>query len=107
MTSGMDAVRRELRNIDPTLTAAAESTLGKALFPIEGLRDKTNKTLRRREDLRTDRLRRARAALYPNGHLQERTLGLVSLFARQGTGVIGRIRERMDPWAAAHTALYL
>src|SRR5207244_3775 len=37
----------------------------------------------------------------------ERGLGLVSVIARHGEGIVSLIGERMDPWARGHQVVYL
>src|SRR6185503_11113618 len=98
----MGAVAGVLGELDPTLKAAAESALGRALHQVEGLHEKSTRALKKRDQVRAERLRRTRDALLPGGALQERGLGLVSLLARHGAGIIAEIRDRMDPWAKGH-----
>jgi bacillithiol biosynthesis cysteine-adding enzyme BshC len=103
----MTSVAAVLGGLDQTLTAAAESALGRALHQIETLHEKSTRALKRRDQTRAERLRRTRDAVLPGGALQERGLGLVSLLARHGPGIVDEIRERMDPWAQGHQVLYL
>jgi bacillithiol biosynthesis cysteine-adding enzyme BshC len=103
----MAAVSSVLGGLDPTLTAAAESALGRALHQIESLHEKSTRALKRRDQTRAERLRRTRDALLPGGALQERGLGLISLLARHGPGIVDEIRDRMDPWAQGHQVVYL
>jgi bacillithiol synthase len=103
----MSAVAGVLGDLDPTLRAAADSALGRALHQVEALHEKSTRALKKRDQSRAERLRRTRDALLPGGSLQERGLGLVSLLARHGDGLIDEIRDRMDPWAKGHQVLYL
>ena len=103
----MARVAEALGELDPTLRAAADSALGRAMHQIEGLHEKATRALKKRDQTRAERLRRTRDALLPGGSLQERGLGLVSLLARHGEAIVGEIRDRMDPWAKGHQVLYL
>jgi bacillithiol biosynthesis cysteine-adding enzyme BshC len=103
----MTAMAEALGRLDPTLRAAADGALGRALHQIEGLHEKATRALKKRDQTRADRLRRTRDALLPGGALQERGLGLVTLLARHGEGIVAEIRDRMDPWAKGHQVLYL
>ncbi|HVR69503.1 MAG TPA: bacillithiol biosynthesis cysteine-adding enzyme BshC [Vicinamibacteria bacterium] len=103
----MTAVADVLGQLDPTLRGAAESALGRALHPIQTLHEKSTRALKKRDQSRAERLRRTRDALLPGGSLQERGLGLVSLLARHGEGIVDEIGARMDPWAQGHQVLYL
>jgi bacillithiol biosynthesis cysteine-adding enzyme BshC len=103
----MSGVAGVLGQLDPTLRGAAESALGRALHQVETLHEKSTRALKKRDLSRAERLRRTRDALFPGGSLQERGLGLVSLLARHGAGIVEEIRDRMDPWAKGHQVLYL
>lgn len=107
LTREMETVERTLGALDPTLVAAAASARGRALHQIGTLHDKSVRALKKRDQVRTDRLRRTRDALLPGGAFQERGLAVVSLLARQGLAVIDEVRERMDPWARGHQVIAL
>lgn len=103
----MDAIAQVLGTLDPTLRGAADAAQGRALHQIEGLHEKATRALKKRDQVRADRLRRTRDALFPGGALQERGLGLVGLVARHGEGVIEDVRRSMDPWARGHQYVWL
>jgi bacillithiol synthase len=103
----MQAVEAALGAVDPTLRAAADAAKGRALHQVEGLQEKSTRALKKRDQVRADRLRRTRDALLPGGALQERGLGWIGLLARQGDAIIGDLRERIDPWARGHQVVSL
>jgi len=103
----MAAVEEALAALDPTLRGAADSARGRALHQIESLHEKSVRALKKRDQTRTDRLRRTRDALLPGGSLQERGLGILSLVARYGPAVIGEVAGRMELWAKGHQVLSL
>jgi len=103
----MAAVEAALGALDPTLRGAADSARGRILHQVEGLQEKAMRALKKRDQVRADRLRRTRDALLPGGSFQERGLGLVSVLARHGDAIVGLIGERMDPWARGHQVVYL
>ena len=103
----MSAVEEAIAAVDPTLRAAAEGARGRALHQVASLHEKATRALKKRDQVRAERLRRTRDALMPGGSLQERGLGLVSLLARQGPAVMGEIRDRMELWAGAHQVVFL
>jgi bacillithiol synthase len=103
----MAGVEAALGALDPTLRGAADSARGRVLHQIEGLQEKAMRALKKRDQVRADRLRRTRDALLPGGSFQERGLGLVSVLARHGDAIVGLIGERMDPWARGHQVVYL
>jgi uncharacterized protein YllA (UPF0747 family) len=104
-----EAIERELRaveetlgGLDPTLRAAAAAARGRALFPVDGLREKALRALKKRDQGRADRLRRTRDALLPGGALQERGLGLVGPLARHGLALVSELGEVLEPFARGH-----
>jgi uncharacterized protein YllA (UPF0747 family) len=103
----MGQVEAVMGQHDPTLRAATDAALGRALHQIDSLHEKAVRALKKRDQSRADRLRRTRDALLPGGLLQERGLGVVALLARHGLALIDVVRERMDPWAKGHQVLYL
>jgi hypothetical protein len=103
----MGQVESVLGEHDPTLRAATDAALGRALHQVDTLHEKAVRALKKRDQTRADRLRRTRDALLPGGLLQERGLGMVALLARHGVGLIDVLRERMDPWSKGHQVLYL
>ena len=103
----MAGVEQALGALDPTLKAAADSARGRALHQIETLQEKAMRALKKRDQSRGDRLRRTRDALMPAGSFQERGLGLVSVLARHGRGVVQDIGQRIDPFARGHQVIHL
>lgn len=103
----MEAIGEALGALDPTLRAAADSAKGRTLHQVGGLEEKAMRALKKRDLVRTERLRRTRDALFPGGAPQERALGLVGLVARHGEAVISELRERIDPWAKGHQVIAL
>lgn len=107
LAKGMDHVEASVAAVDPTLKAAAEAARGRALHQIDTLHEKAVRALKKRDQVRADRLRRTRDALMPGGSFQERGLGLVGLLARHGPALVDEVRARMDLWASGHQVLHL
>jgi uncharacterized protein YllA (UPF0747 family) len=103
----LGAVEETLGGLDPTLRAAAVAARGRALHQVEGLREKSMRALKKRDEERADRLRRTRDALFPGGAFQERGLGLIGAVARHGPGLLAELRERVDPFARGHQVVWL
>lgn len=103
----LGAVEETLGGLDPTLRAAAAAARGRALHQVEGLREKSMRALKKRDEERAARLRRTRDALFPGGALQERGLGLIGAVARHGPGLLSELRERVDPFARGHQVVWL
>ena len=103
----MAGIEASLGALDPTLAGAAASARGRALHQVEGLREKSTRALKKRDEGRAARLRRAHDALFPGGSFQERGLGLIGAVARHGTALFAELRERVDPLARAHQVVRL
>jgi hypothetical protein len=74
---------------------------------VAGLEEKSTRALKKRDQLRAERIRRTRDALFPGGELQERELVSVSFLARHGRGLVGEIEASMDPFARGHQVMNL
>jgi bacillithiol synthase len=102
----MSVVEEAVAALDPTLRAAASGARGRAAHQIEALQDKAVRALKKRDQSRAERLRRAREALFPGGSLQERGLGLVSVIGRRGTALCSELVEALDCFAEGHQVLF-
>ncbi len=107
LRAGMSQVEETLAALDPTLRAAADAALGRALHPIDTLEEKATRALKKRDQSRAERLRRTRDALLPGGLFQERGLGLVWLLGRHGPSIIDELARSIDPWAQGHQVVSL
>ncbi len=105
--SELQHLEETLGEVDPTLRGAAGAARGRALHQVESLHQKAVRALKKRDRTRADRLRRTRDALFPGGAFQERGLSWLGPIARLGTGLVGEIQERLDPWARGHQTFYL
>jgi bacillithiol biosynthesis cysteine-adding enzyme BshC len=103
----MTALEETLAALDPTLAGAAASARGRALHQVDGLREKSTRALKKRDEGRAARLRRAHDALFPGGSFQERGLGLITAIARHGLAVCAELRDRVDPFARGHQVVRL
>jgi uncharacterized protein YllA (UPF0747 family) len=97
-----DAVEREMARlvaavpaIDPTLEGAASSTLGRMRHDLETLRGKMIQAAKRRNDTLRRQYMRTRALTFPQGHAQERTIGLISFVNQYGPAVVERLNDAL------------
>jgi bacillithiol biosynthesis cysteine-adding enzyme BshC len=100
-------VATALGSLDPTLAAACDAAVGRTLHPIDGLHEKAERALKRRDAAHGDRARRAHDALFPGGAFQERVCGWIELVARHGPPVLDWLRAEVDVLARGHQVLYL
>jgi bacillithiol biosynthesis cysteine-adding enzyme BshC len=72
--SVFDRVRTQLTDIDPTLAGLVQTSAGKALHPLEHLREKTEKALKQRHATTLSRLEKILNIMHPRDKLAERVL---------------------------------
>jgi uncharacterized protein YllA (UPF0747 family) len=92
------AIRRSMQRVieampalDPTLAGAAKTTLGKMEHDLRGLHSKVIQGAKRRDETLRRQFTRAQAQIFPLGHPQERTLGVVFFLNRYGPALVTRL----------------
>ena len=97
-----DALRRTMERVieampavDPTLAGAAKTTLSKMEQDLRGLQSKMIQAAKRRDETLRRQFMRAQAQIFPLGHAQERTLGVVYFLNRYGPAVIDRLLSEL------------
>ena len=91
MREKMSAVIEAMPAVDPTLAGAARTTLGKMEHDLRGLHGKMIQAAKKRDETLRRQCTRAQAQIFPLGHPQERTLGVVYFLNRYGPAVIDRL----------------
>ena len=107
VTQEMGSLADTLGGHDPTLRGAGGTATGRMLHQLEDLQEKSMRALKKRDQVRADRLRRTHDVLFPGGSFQERGLGFVGFLARHGEGLIATLRESVDPFARGHQVVTL
>ncbi len=87
----MERVIDAMPAVDPTLAGAARTTLSKMEHDLRNLQGKMVQAAKRRDDTLRRQFNRAQSQIFPHGHAQERTLGVVYFLNRYGPGVIDRL----------------
>ena len=77
--------------VDPTLAGAAKTTLGRMEHDLKGLRSKMIQAAKKRDETLRRQFSRAQAQIFPHGHPQERTLGVVFFLNRYGPALVDRL----------------
>ena len=100
MADAHDSARRSMERLietmpalDPTLSGAAKTTLGKMEHELRALHSKVIHAAKQRDETLRRQFNRARAQVYPMGHPQERTLAIVYFLNRYGPATIDRLLE--------------
>jgi bacillithiol biosynthesis cysteine-adding enzyme BshC len=96
LTRELQTLRGRVTKLDPTLEGFIDSTAGKILHQLDGLDKKLTQAVKRQNETLTSQLHKASAAVYPNGHLQERGLSLLPFLNKHGEGLIRQIYEAID-----------
>ncbi|HWR98824.1 MAG TPA: bacillithiol biosynthesis BshC, partial [Candidatus Methanoperedens sp.] len=86
----------------PDLAQRAEQARGKIDFLLKELEARSLAELRKRSEAAREQLERARARLFPNGDLQERTLSAYYFLGKYGAGFVGALLEALPEDAAQH-----
>ena len=86
------------RQVDPTLERPIQALKGKALAGTHDAEKKLVQHLKRRHETETEQIARARTAVQPGGHPQERVLTVAPFLARYGHGLLASLLEVMVAW---------
>ena len=78
-------------DVDPTLAGAAKTTLGRMEHDLKSLHGKVIQAAKKRDETLRRQFVRTQAQIFPNGHPQERTLGVVFFLNRYGPALIDRL----------------
>ena len=101
----MARVIEALPAVDPTLAGAARSTQSKMEHELKGLRGKMIQAAKRRDETLRRQFTRTQAQVFPLGHPQERTLGIVYFLNRYGPGSIDRLLAELPLELGRHWIL--
>src|SRR5882672_6792592 len=95
----MARVVEALPSLDPTLEGAAKTTLGKMEHELRSLHSKVIHAAKKRDETLRRQFVRAQAQAFPQGHPQERTLGIVYFLNKYGPGLVDLLLEELpvDP----------
>jgi bacillithiol biosynthesis cysteine-adding enzyme BshC len=101
----MERVIDSVAQIDPTLSGAGRTTLGRMEHDLRTLHTKIIHAAKRRDETLRRQFARARAQAFPGGHPQERTLGLPFFLNRYGWGLISRLETDLPLETGKHWVL--
>jgi bacillithiol biosynthesis cysteine-adding enzyme BshC len=102
-----EELRRQLSTLDSTLEGATHSSAGKALQPLEQLREKAQRALKQKHSTALSRLNRCLAALRPRGELSERVLSTGYYLAQYGMQNILTALDELPVEAREHAVIEL
>ena len=96
-----------LTSVDFTLEGAAQSGAGKALQPLEQLREKAQRALKQKHSTALARLEKSLALLKPNGEFSERVLSTGYYLAQFGTERMLAALDELPVDAREHVVIEL
>ncbi len=103
----MQRIIEVLPALDPTLAGAARTTHGKMQHELKSLHGKVIHAAKRRDETLRRQYTRAQAQAFPEGHPQERTLGVVYFLARYGPGLVDLLLTELPVDMGKHWVLTL
>ncbi|MGE3953000.1 MAG: bacillithiol biosynthesis cysteine-adding enzyme BshC [Pyrinomonadaceae bacterium] len=103
----LNRLDQALSQMDVTLAENLATRRRKILYHIAALRKKYHFRRAETDETINRRLKSLFAALLPHGHLQERTLSIVSFLDRFGSNFIDWVYESIDLDDKGHRVLYL
>lgn len=107
IAESMQRVIDAMPELDPTLAGAAKNTLGKMEHDLRTLESKVIQAAKRRDDTLRRQFARAQAQIFPAGHPQERTLGVVFFLNRYGPALVDRLLEQLPLEMGQHWVMTL
>jgi bacillithiol biosynthesis cysteine-adding enzyme BshC len=107
MRTQMAAVIDAVAQVDPTLSGAARTTLGRMEHDLHTLHNKIIHAAKRRDETLRRQFSRAQALAFPDGHPQERTLGLPFFLNRYGWALVSKLEAELPLETGNHYVLTL
>ncbi len=92
----LQALEKVVREFDPTLIEAVQNAQGRIQHQMDGLENKILQAYKKRNDVITQQIYKAKNHLYPNSQLQERVLNVTPFLFKYGWGFVERLYEAMD-----------
>jgi bacillithiol synthase len=103
----MRRVMEALPQLDPTLVGAAKTTLGKMEHELHSLHTKVIHAAKKRHETLRRQFVRAQAQAFPQGHPQERALGVVYFLNKYGPALVDLLLEELPIDAGQHWVITL
>ncbi|HXE90645.1 MAG TPA: bacillithiol biosynthesis cysteine-adding enzyme BshC [Terriglobales bacterium] len=107
LTASLDAISASLKQLDPTLVAAATKARSKMTHQLERLRGRAARAQLRRNQEIVRHAGQLNNSLYPHKALQEREIGGITYVARYGTGLLLRLYDAAQLGCAGHQMINL
>jgi bacillithiol biosynthesis cysteine-adding enzyme BshC len=101
----MEEVARAVPQIDATLEGAVRSTLGRLQHDMRTLHNKVIQAAKRKDETLRRQFVHAQALTFPQGHPQEREIGLIWFLNRYGPALVDRLLDELPLEMGHHWVL--
>lgn len=102
ITERLGALAQAVTQIDPTLEAAARSTLNRMQEELKKLHTKIIHAAKKKDETLRRQFKNAQAQAFPGGHPQEREIGFVYFLNKYGPGLVDRLSEDLSLEMGTH-----
>lgn len=103
----LDAVLAEVPAVDPTLEGAVRATQGRIDHELRAMHTKVIQAVKRRHETLRRQFAHAQHLTFPNGHAQERTVGVAWFMNRFGPALVPRLYETLPLESGKHWLLQI
>ena len=103
----IEGLREPLGKLDQTLLGALDTASEKMLYQFNGLRAKAGRAEGFRTGVLNTHENEIAASLFPNNALQERSFGLLTFLAAEGTALLDQIDRHIHAGSGEHCFLFL
>ncbi|MBS4027681.1 MAG: bacillithiol biosynthesis cysteine-adding enzyme BshC [Ignavibacteriales bacterium] len=92
----LETLLPSLQNTDATLSGAYETAKNKILYQLSSLKERAMAAQQKKQSTSIQQLEKAANSVFPNEHLQERTLNLLYFLNKYGLGMVEKIRKEIS-----------
>lgn len=97
LTRMFDLILQRTVNLDQTLASSIEGEKQKALHGIQNIETKMIRSLKKREELSLNRIKKLKQKLFPNQSFQERYDNFIPYFLKHGDNFIQILKSNINP----------
>lgn len=98
MHAAFDTLQVKISEVDPTLDYSTEAARVDALKTLDRLQKKVRRSLKVKNDIQHQRLRRIRSEIAPNGSLQERRTNFLEYYEKRGPKLFQDLKSAFEPF---------
>ncbi|MBK7934636.1 MAG: bacillithiol biosynthesis cysteine-adding enzyme BshC [Acidobacteria bacterium] len=107
LNTELDRLDQSLTALDVTLAANLAKRRRKMIYHIDALRKKAYRAELRKSEMINGRIAAAFSSIYPNGHLQERSINIVTYLNKYGPNFVDWLYDSIDLDDRGHRLIHL